>query len=93
VLRAEGDGRELQRAIQDLRREAGLDLDARIELWLAGVPDDVAPLLAGVARETLAEEMHRGRPDGETGHSVTVELAAAPVTIWLRAAQDARRVE
>ena len=35
-LRAEGDARELQRAIQDLRKEAGLDLDERIELWVDG---------------------------------------------------------
>src|ERR1044071_2616370 len=42
-LRAEGDARELQRAIQDLRKDAGLDLDARIELWVAGGPADVHP--------------------------------------------------
>ncbi len=33
-LRAEGDARELTRALQDLRRQAELDLDARIEVWL-----------------------------------------------------------
>ena len=33
-LRAEGDARELARAVQDLRREAGLELDDRIELWI-----------------------------------------------------------
>ena len=37
-LRAEGDARELARAIQDLRREAGLELDDRIELWVVGAP-------------------------------------------------------
>ena len=31
-LRAEGDARELQRAIQDLRKEAGLELDDEIDL-------------------------------------------------------------
>ena len=41
ALRAEGDARELQRAIQDLRKDAGLDLDARIELWVAGLPAEV----------------------------------------------------
>ncbi len=34
-LRAEGDARELQRAIQDLRRDAGLELDDRIDLVVA----------------------------------------------------------
>ena len=41
-LRAEGDARELQRAIQDLRREAGLELDDRIELWVEGLSPEVA---------------------------------------------------
>src|SRR2546426_11812600 len=53
-LIAEGDARELQRAVQDLRREAGLALDDRIELWVAPVSADVAQHLAAVAEETLA---------------------------------------
>ncbi len=35
-LIAEGDARELQRAIQDLRKEAGLELDDRIDVWVDG---------------------------------------------------------
>ena len=35
ALRAEGDARELQRAIQDLRRDVGLELDDRIDLVVA----------------------------------------------------------
>jgi len=54
-LRAEGDARELQRAVQDLRRTAGLALDDRIELWVEGLSDAVAAFLPAVARETLAE--------------------------------------
>ena len=92
-LRAEGDARELQRAIQDLRRETGLDLDARIELWLDGVPSDVEPHLASVGRETLADAVHRERPADGAGSSVTVELASAQVTIWLRAAHSGSAVE
>ncbi len=33
-LRLEGDAREIQRAIQELRRTAGLELDDHIRLWL-----------------------------------------------------------
>jgi isoleucyl-tRNA synthetase len=91
-LRAEGDARELQRAIQDLRKDAGLDLDARIELWLDGVPADVEPHLVAVARETLADAVHQGRPDGDAPASVTVELAGAQVMIWLRAASGGLEV-
>ena len=47
ALRAEGDARELQRAIQDLRKEAGLELDDRIDLWVGGVD----PRGRGAARD------------------------------------------
>ena len=48
-LRAEGDARELQRAIQDLRKDAGLALDDRIELWVDGLDDAVGKHLDDVA--------------------------------------------
>ena len=54
-LRAEGDAREIARAVQDLRREAGLELDDRIELWVVGAPPAVAAHLPAVAADTLAE--------------------------------------
>ncbi len=34
-LRAEGDARELTRAIQDLRKQVGLELDELIDLWIS----------------------------------------------------------
>jgi isoleucyl-tRNA synthetase len=84
-LRAEGDARELQRAIQDLRKDAGLELDARIELWVDGLPGAVEPHLVAVARETLADRVARGRPGpGEGGEPVTVELSEGSATIALR---------
>jgi isoleucyl-tRNA synthetase len=92
-LRSEGDARELQRAIQDLRKDAGLDLDAHVELWLDGLPADVDSHLAAVARETLADTVHRARPDGEVGPSVTVDLSGGQVTIWLRAIPGGPGVE
>ena len=63
-LRAEGDARELQRAIQDLRKEAGTDLDDRIELWVDGLAPEVVPFLASVAADTLADQVHQGPPPG-----------------------------
>ena len=48
-LRAEGDARELQRAIQDLRKDAGLELDEHIVLWLDGVPAAVDAYLGPVS--------------------------------------------
>ncbi|MFL5777705.1 MAG: DUF5915 domain-containing protein, partial [Chloroflexota bacterium] len=82
-LRAEGDARELQRAVQDLRREAGLDLDDRIDLWVDRVDPAVAAHLPSVAAETQAELVPNGSaPDGAA--SATVELQAGSVAIALR---------
>ena len=81
-LVAEGDARELARAVQDLRREAGLELDDRIDLWVRGLPAAVAPHLAGVATDTLADLAAGDAPaDAPTA---TVELAGGPVVIALR---------
>ena len=65
ALVAEGDARELARAVQDLRREAGLELDDRIELWVDGrCRPTVAPHLPTVAADTLADlgDRRRRRP-------------------------------
>ena len=48
-LRAEGDARELQRAMQDLRREANLELADRIEAWLEPLPTSLQPYLGMLA--------------------------------------------
>jgi isoleucyl-tRNA synthetase len=86
ALRAEGDARELQRAVQDLRKDAGLEIDARIELWVDGVSAGVEPHLASVARETLADRVARGRPpEGDGALTGTVDLTDGTVTIALRA--------
>jgi len=56
-LRAEGDARELTRAVQDLRKQAELALDARIDLFLDGDASllrALQPFLASVAADTLA---------------------------------------
>jgi len=84
ALRVEGDARELQRAIQDLRRVTGLELDDRIELWLDGASEDLAPYLAEVADEVLADVVERGRPEGD-GFAVSgLELSGGQVQVALR---------
>jgi len=81
-LRAEGDARELQRAIQDLRKEAELDLDDRIVLWVGGVAATVEPYLASVASETLADELRRdAAPDGVPVASVRLDAGDARIAI------------
>jgi isoleucyl-tRNA synthetase len=83
-LRAEGDARELQRAIQDLRKEAGLDLDARIDLWLDGISPAVAAFADAIAAETLADSVTLGPAPADGTATATVELEAGPATIALR---------
>jgi isoleucyl-tRNA synthetase len=81
-LVAEGDARELARAIQELRREAGLALDDRIDLWVGLVPPAVSGHLGTVATDTLAELVDGDPPSGATHASV--ELDGGPVAIALR---------
>jgi isoleucyl-tRNA synthetase len=82
-LRAEGDARELQRAIQDLRREADLELTDRIVLWVDGLAPAVETHLPAIAGETLAVEVVRTLPPAEAKR-VTIDLDAGPVTVGLR---------
>jgi isoleucyl-tRNA synthetase len=82
-LRAEGDARELQRAVQDLRRDAGLALDDRIDLWIDGLAPPVAAHLDGVLRETLATLADGPAPADVTARA-TVELESGSAAIALR---------
>ena len=83
-LRAEGDARELQRAIQDLRKEAGLALDDLIELWVDGLDDAVAAHLDEIAEETLADLVERGAAADVPGLTRgSIELSSGPVAIAL----------
>jgi len=83
-LRAEGDARELQRAIQDLRRDAGLELDDRISLVVT-LPDgaaDVRPHLPAVGAETLADAISEGPlPGGWPRATVALGAGEAAVAI------------
>jgi len=81
-LVAEGDARELQRAIQDLRKEAALALDDRVDLWVVGLPEPVARHLATVAAETLAV-LGDGDPPADAARA-TVELDGGSAVVALR---------
>ncbi|HEV8403278.1 MAG TPA: DUF5915 domain-containing protein, partial [Candidatus Limnocylindrales bacterium] len=81
-LVAEGDARELSRAIQDLRREATLALDDRIDLWIRPLPDGVALHLPVIAADTLAD-VAIGDPPSDAA-TAEVDLDDCRVTIALR---------
>jgi isoleucyl-tRNA synthetase len=82
-LRAEGDARELQRAIQDLRREAELDLGDRIVVWASGLTNGVLEHADSIRAETLADELRTDDPPGDVPRTV-VDLESGSVTVGLR---------
>ena len=84
-LRAEGDARELQRAIQDLRREAELALDDRITVWAEGLPQAVAAFSEAIRHDTLADDLLvEAVPPGVPATSVALENGT--VSVGLRRA-------
>ncbi len=84
-LLAEGDARELARAIFDLRRTAGLEFDDPIELWVHPLPEALIPFVADVAEETLAVRW-AGSPPPDRLVNDRVELSSGEVAIALRRA-------
>jgi len=89
-LRAEGDARELQRAVQDLRRDAGLELNDRIDLWIAGVDGAVSDHLPSVADETLAVLAEGEPPADATAGEVRLDSGVARIGLRRRAGGQGR---
>ncbi|MEX2228608.1 MAG: isoleucine--tRNA ligase [Dehalococcoidia bacterium] len=88
-LVAEGTARELVRRLQDLRREAGLEVTDRIHVRYqaeAAVADVIAGHGDYIAQETLALSIEPGAPEtGATiaeatvdGHAITLAVRKAP---------------
>jgi isoleucyl-tRNA synthetase len=90
-LRLEGLARELVRAVQDLRKDAGLKVSDRIELAVEASGEVAEAVRARgdyLRAETLAVALHDS-PRGE-GAEATVELDGTPVRLWLRPVPDER---
>jgi isoleucyl-tRNA synthetase len=83
-LRAEGDARELQRAIQDARKEANVELDDDVVIRVeaaAEIQASLAPFVASVEVETRSR-IEFGVPL-TSANALTVELDAGPVRVGL----------
>ncbi len=88
-LLAEGDARELTRAVQDLRKQAGLELDDVVELWLAGAGlATIQPYLAQVTDDVAANQVHLSRPT-DASVSAVVALSGGEVQVGIRRAGSA----
>jgi isoleucyl-tRNA synthetase len=91
-LRREGLGREVIRLIQDARKNAGLDVSDRIELWWSSLDDEVSATLAehgdAIGGEVLAVSRTTGVP-GEAARAGGLHEfhdADLNLTFWLRRA-------
>jgi isoleucyl-tRNA synthetase len=85
-LRLAGLVREIVRIVQDARKNAGLEVTDRIELWwrVGGSPEPAEAIRAHrdqLADEVLAVDLHEGAPDGEP---FSVEDEDLGLRIWLR---------
>ena len=87
-LRLAGLAREIVRLVQEARKNAGLEVTDRIELWwrVGGSPEPAEAVRTHadlLAREVLATALHEGAPDAELHRVEDVELG---LTVWLRRA-------
>ena len=78
-LRARGLLRDVIRQVQDLRKEAGLEVTDRIRLTLSGA-DRIAPFFDQLAREVLAADVRTGTG---TGPGSPIELAGETAVAWI----------
>jgi isoleucyl-tRNA synthetase len=83
-LRAEGDARELQRAIQDARKEANVELDDEVAVRVetaAEIEATLRPFIPSVEVETRSRiEFGAVAPSGSV---LAVDLDAGPARIGL----------
>ena len=83
-LRAEGDARELQRAIQDARKDAGVELDDEVAVRVEATVESLealGPYVASVEVDTRSKIEFGAIPAG--AGVVSVELDSGPARVGL----------
>jgi isoleucyl-tRNA synthetase len=81
-LRAEGDARELQRAIQDARKDAGVELDDEVRIRVeapAAIRAALAPFVAAVSAETRSTIEFGEAP----AHAQPIDLDSGTIRVGL----------
>jgi len=87
-LIAEGIAREAVNRIQNLRKDSGLEVSDRIELWLSGAPEALAAIAVHrdyVAAETLVEAWPEGPAPAEAFRA-ECDLEGLLITLALKKA-------
>ncbi len=82
-LQLEGQMRELVRHIQSARKEAGFEVDDRIELWYQGGSDIFQKFEKEIAREVLAEKIYLKKPS-EDIFNKDIKIDNIQLTVWLK---------
>jgi isoleucyl-tRNA synthetase len=84
-LRREGAARDLVRAVQEARKQAGLAVSERVVLYLPAL-DELDPLLAEwgayLCAETLCARLERAAPP-EHARTAQLDLGGVPLTLGL----------
>jgi isoleucyl-tRNA synthetase len=87
ALAREGVARDVVRHVQELRKKADLEMDDRIELYLAGGSPNLAQAIDAhrdyIAGETLTARWAAGPLDGDAA-TANVRVEGQPLTIALR---------
>lgn len=87
-LKREGMAREVIRNVQSARKVAGLNIDDRIELYLASDDDELSKAVSEhaetIASETLAPNLAAESPRGDAVHTSEVKVDKATLTINLK---------
>jgi isoleucyl-tRNA synthetase len=80
-LELEGDARDLVRAIQDLRKEAGFEFSDRIVLGLDGAADIVAAHGEYLSHETLATSVVREARQARASKNVEIGKRSVRISV------------
>lgn len=86
-LKLEGQAREIIRYIQEMRKEAGYDVDNRIRVWHSGMSEvfDNKELKDIIAKETLANEvLSREKESPEVDLEKEFEIDGGKLTIAIK---------
>ncbi len=85
ALKQEGLARELARQLNQLRKDSGLELTDRIEVWISGEVHVVVEQFGEyLKQETLATALHQAPPPEEVSARTTVEVDGREVLLALR---------